>query len=383
MKKFFKLLFLLALPLSLASCNGGGDLGPTTYKIELNAQAISLEPTETFNLTAVAKDKEDKVLENKVFRFNSSNPTVASIENDGKITAFKAGVTTITCISDKQIASCLVNVSGSESPELAGLSFDPKDVKIKIGTSYTANLKTYPEGVSGIAYAWNSSNPEIATVADGIISAVALGSTVIYASYGNISAKLNVTVDEKGGDVFTISLNKTNAALFLHSELDLVATCSEKATVTWSSSNSGIASVDKDGHVVANSKGTAIITAEAMNQKATCEIIVSEGGDPSGDTNLFVYFYIDYNNVFDADPEKPDDYSFCYHHFEWYVSVPFGNDKKPADPTSAPDPAFPKFAGWSSHPIVDNIPEDLWDFEKDFVPDGTYVFTLYGIWVNE
>lgn len=381
MKKLFKLLFLLALPLSLAGCGKEAPVDniPTKY-IVLDKETINLEPTETYKLVPKALDKDLNELSNKVYLFNSSNPNVATINEEGLITALKAGTSTITCITDKQIASCLVVVSGSDTPDISGLSFDPNSVILKIGSSYTPNLKTYPEGITGINYAWNTSDEKVATASEGRIYAVGLGTASIYASYGSVSAKIDVTVDEKGGNVFTIALNKTSATLQVGGELDLVATCSEEATITWDSTDSGIASVDNKGHVTANSKGNTVISATANGQKATCQLTVGEGGDPSGDTNLEVYFYVDYNNVFE--PEDEFDTSYYYAKLDWYVGIPFGNANKPADPATAPDPAFPVFVGWSSHPIIDNIPEDLWDFENDFVPDGTYVFTLYGIWID-
>ena len=382
MKKFFKLLFLLALPLSLASCGENPETFIPTHSIELNAQVINLDPTQTFTLSPVAKDKDGNAIENKEFRFNSSNPNIATILPNGVITAVKGGTSTVTVIADKQIASILVKVSGGEEPisDITSLSFSPDTVILKKGTSYTPNIKVLPETGATPKLAWNSSDELVASAADGIVYANSVGSAVIYASYGTISAQLNVTVDENQSSVFTISLSKTNATLQVGGELKLDAICSEEATVTWDSTDSGIASVDKDGLVTANSKGSTVISATANGQKATCQIVVGGGDDPSGDTNLEVYFYIDYNNV--REPESDDDTSYYYAKLDWYVGIPFGSANKPADPSQAPDPAFPRFMGWSSHPIIDNIPEDLWDFDKDFVPDGTYVFTLYGIWLD-
>lgn len=376
MKKFFKLLFLLCLPLSMASCGANPEVAPSVYSIELNAQVINLEPTDTFTLEPKAKDKEGNTMENIEYKFNSSNSSVAKVEANGRITGLKAGSSTVTCIAGKQIASCLVKVSGGGGTEddIYGLSFSPDSVIIKLGASYTPNVVTYPEGVKGLDYLWYTSDEEVATVADGVVNAVGLGSAVIQVVYGAYNAKLNVTVDDKGGDVFTISLNATNKSLLVGSTFQLVATCSEQATVAWESENSGVASVDKDGLVSANGKGSTVISATANGVRASCTVTVTDGTDPGGDTNLEVYFYIDYNNA--------DDVENAYAKLDWYVSVPFGSKNKPADPATAPDPAFPKFAGWSSHPIIDNIPEDLWDFDKDVVPDGTYVFVLYGIWID-
>lgn len=380
MKKFFKLLFLLAMPLSLASC--GPEPAPTQYvaSIQLETTVINLDVDGTFQLAPKAYDKDGNVIENKEFTFFSSNKTVASVLPNGLITALKPGASTITCIADKQISSCLVKVEGEDIPDVTALAFSPDTVKVKFGLTYKPNLVVTPATASSLAIAWNSSDEKVATVADGVVTAVGLGEAKIYAAYGAISATLNLTVVESGGDVFSMTLDKEATSTKVGSTFDLNAICSEEATITWSSTDSGIASVEGDGkvaHVTANAKGKAIITASANGQEASCTVTVTDGSEPGGDYNLQVFFYIDYNNVNEEEPYAVRD---------WYVETAFGtfgDQGKPADPTQAPDPAFPKFVGWSSHPIIDNIPEDLWDFEKNVVPDGSYVFVLYGIWIND
>lgn len=380
MKKLFKLLFLLAMPLSLASCGQEPVPAPIVAKIDLDTPVINLDVNGTFQLEPVAYDLDGNVIKNKEFIFFSSNKTVASVLPNGLVTALKPGASTITCIADKQISRCLVKVAGEDIPDVTSLSFSPDTVKIKFGSNYKPNLIISPAEASASAVAWNSSDESVATVADGVIHAEGLGEAKIYAAYGTISATLNLTVVESGGDVFSITIDKEATSTKVGSTFDLNAICSEEATITWTSTDSGVASVEGDGkvgHVTALAKGKAMITAKANGQEASCMVTVTDGTEPGGDYNLQVFFYIDYNNVSEEEPYAVRD---------WYVETAFGtfgDQGKPEDPATAPDPAFPKFVGWSSHPIIDNIPEDLWDFEKNVVPDGSYVFVLYGIWIND
>ena len=96
----------------------------------------------------------------------------------------------------------------------------------------------------------------------------------------------------------------------------------------------------------------------------------SGGSSSSGSTQrdyADVYFYIDYNNVDQANPYLK-------------VQVKWGSKiTKPADPTTAPDPAYPTFLGWSERPVVDDT-KYLYDFETT-IKNKTYDFVLYGIWV--
>lgn len=76
-----------------------------------------------------------------------------------------------------------------------------------------------------------------------------------------------------------ISLDKTTASVGLNRTLQLTATLSPSGatgTVTWSSSNSGVASVNNNGLVTANALGSAVITATVGAYSASCTVTVTE-----------------------------------------------------------------------------------------------------------
>lgn len=85
---------------------------------------------------------------------------------------------------------------------------------------------------------------------------------------------------------------------------------------------------------------------------------------------MLVNFYSDYNHV---DESKP------YYTYRWYDTVPL--EEIPPTP-ECPTPGYPVFLGWSKKPIIDDK-ADLWNFETDAAPLGTYYLALYGIWVAE
>lgn len=370
MKRLFKILAIVLLPLSLTAC-GTKPVDPNSYvsKITLNTEVVNLDPEGSFTLTPKAFNMNGDELNEKTFTYYSSNPRVADVNPAGVITAYKGGQATISVLSDTMNTTCLVKVSGSGDEELISLSFSPSSVNIKVGGSYTPNLVPFPSTVSGIEYHYQSEDPTIADFENGKVIAKKLGETNIRATYGEIYADLHVKVSENGGDAFTITLNRSELSLLVDNEFQLVATCSEEATVTWTSENDSIANVSTTGLVTANGKGETHITATANGVSTSCTVLVSDG-EPGGE--LAVTFYIDYNNTDENNP---------YSTLTWNCNKPFGLNNKPADPKTAPDPAFPVFKGWSSHTIIDDL-KDLWDFEKDVVPDGMYNFTLYGIWMD-
>ncbi len=87
-----------------------------------------------------------------------------------------------------------------------------------------------------------------------------------------------------------ITLNKTSETLTVGGKTQLKATClpedtTESTTVTWKSSNTKVATIDKNGNVTAIGEGTANITASAGSCTATCKITVNIKA-PDGVTNL-------------------------------------------------------------------------------------------------
>lgn len=88
--------------------------------------------------------------------------------------------------------------------------------------------------------------------------------------------------DSKGVTVTTpvkpsIKLNRTSLTLTKGKTYTLKTTVTgTNKTVTWSSSNSSVASVDKNGKVTAKTKGTATITAKVDGVSASCKVTVNE-----------------------------------------------------------------------------------------------------------
>lgn len=127
---------------------------------------------------------------------------------------------------------------------------------------------------------WNSSNSSVAAVDEkGTVTAIAPGTATITAKSddGGKTATCSVTVTSKVYPVESIELDKITAEITEGETITLIATVkpdnATDKTVTWTSSNASVASVEK-GVVTAKKIGTAIITAKAGNKTASCSITV-------------------------------------------------------------------------------------------------------------
>ena len=83
----------------------------------------------------------------------------------------------------------------------------------------------------------------------------------------------------------TISISKTSASIKINETLQLTASSSTSSKITWTSSDTSIATVDNNGLVKGIKEGYAVITAKGSEKTATCTITVDQNGEWTDFTN--------------------------------------------------------------------------------------------------
>lgn len=215
---------------------------------------------------------------NKMVAWSSSDSKIASVDDSGTIRALSNGTVTITAtttdgsnLSDK----CIVSVTTLATD----ISLSKDNANLIVGQSLPVNATVYPLETSNKNITWQSNNSNCATVdSDGTVNAIATGTATITATTTdgtNLSASCVVIVTNP---VISLTLDKTSAELMVGQQIEITASCipsnADNTTITWSSSNTDIASVDK-GVVIAKKLGTAVITASSANGiEAKCIINV-------------------------------------------------------------------------------------------------------------
>ncbi len=170
---------------------------------------------------------------------------------------------------------------------------------LTVGNTETLTATVEPANATNKAVTWSSDNSGVATVSNGVVTAVTPGTATITVTTedGNKTASCTVTVTVP---VTGVTLSQTQASLYYNrtpSTLTLTATVTpDNATnkdVTWTSSNPSAATVNQNGVVTAVAPGTAVITATAADgngANATCTVTVSRyssgGGSSSSSTSL-------------------------------------------------------------------------------------------------
>ena len=170
------------------------------------------------------------------------------------------------------------------------VSLNKTKVTLQKGKSTTLKASLNPSTASDKKVTWTSSNTKVATVdKNGKVTAKGAGTAAITVKTndGKKTGKCTVTVP-----VTSVKLSKTSLTLNKGKTSALTAAVSpsnaSNKKVTWSSSNTKVAAVDKNGKVTAKGLGTATITAKTADggKTATCKVTVKDSKDPAACTTF-------------------------------------------------------------------------------------------------
>ena len=232
----------------------------STYKIG------SFYVGETRTITAETSPADRKV------NWVSSNPKVAKVNENGVVTAVSGGTAVITASFESFSESCEVTVI---QPSI-GLT--KGSISLFVGDGATLSATVTP---SGTAVTWTSDNNGVAKVSGGRVTAVGDGQTTIRAKMTiagiTYEAACSVMVNQP-----SVALSRGSVSLMPGDSVSLTASTNPGGVaVTWSSSNSGVATVN-NGKVTAVANGTANIVATisygGKTYKSGCTVTVA---DPS------------------------------------------------------------------------------------------------------
>lgn len=252
--------------------------------ISLNINVCDMEAGETITLVATVSPEDAT---DKTVSWSSSNTSVAKVASNGVVTAVSEGTCTITATAGSKSATCRVTVTGVP---VTSVTLSETQWNTTVGSTLTLVATVLPYNATDKTVTWSTTDASVATVStSGVVNAVGLGSCTIQATAGGKSATCAVTVVEATIPVSSITLNTTSLSLTVGDTQSLTATVlpenATDKTVTWSSNDTGVATVSTSGLVTAVSAGTATITASAGGKSATCSVTVTSGGGGGSTVN--------------------------------------------------------------------------------------------------
>ena len=116
---------------------------------------------------------------NKSVTWTSSDSSVASVV-DGKVTAIKAGKATITVKTDDggKTATCEITVNAKVYP-VTSVSLDKSSATLTEGDEITLIATVNPDNATNKNVTWTSSDPSVASVSNGKVTALKAGKATI------------------------------------------------------------------------------------------------------------------------------------------------------------------------------------------------------------
>ncbi len=220
--------------------------------------------------------------------WSSSDNTVVSVAA-GIIKGIKPGSVTITAKSNNgKEASVKIIVketnnkdNGNNNHEVTSVMLSKKETTIKVDGEETVYATVVPSDTPNKEVKWKSSNEKVATVSNGKIKGIAVGTATITATSNNgKTASIIVHVESKPIAVNSVTLNKTSTSIVLGSTETLTATVSPSTVtnkeVKWISSNEKIATVS-EGKITPKRSGIVTITAKTVDggKTASCEVTIT------------------------------------------------------------------------------------------------------------
>lgn len=266
---------------------GGKAIG-SVYNVELAQGFVFME----------ALYKPSNATE-KNFKWDSSDKTIATVDNTGKVTLLKEGRTFITVKSSNCTGQVTLNVITKpiEVKPLTTIKTDTTEINMVKGDTRKINLTLEPKDATDTNVTWTSLDEKVAKVdATGKVTASGVGSTSII-----IEAALANSAGNKAKTTVKVNVREKLQSIAFESkttyinvggtkQIEIIYRPAENINkeVTFSSSDTSIFTVDKKGVIKGVAVGQAILTCKSAEPVdiQTCTVVVTASEVPAKDFSI-------------------------------------------------------------------------------------------------
>lgn len=294
--------------LTMPSCGGNKENNepePVKENVEFTQTTVSIpidgNGTVSLKVTPIDKlaDVEVNVADEDVIDLDKSSVS------EGYVFTMKAkslGSTTIVAVLGSSIAKCAVSV---DPIAVTGISLDKTSIQLVVGATETLSAKVTPDNATSPSISWDSSDKEVATVDNGVVTAVSAGKATITAASSSFTAECVVEV--KTIEAESLTLDVTSKELTETESFIVNATILPEGTsyknVEWTVDNSDVLRLEpfdasEDDNIVSVrvtslKAGDAKVTASINSIKAVCSFSVKAKEPPVEPAKIGDYFYSD------------------------------------------------------------------------------------------
>lgn len=253
-------------------------------KVTVDKSSIELVERKEISIKGYAMDDQDQYIPGQTFKYESQNPEIVTVNEQGIVKGVKDGETTITVSCNGKSTTVQVKVTGRKASSIA---VDKEILSTAVGGKVTINAQLYDqfgEKLSNPQFTWESNNTEVASVDNGIITGLKAGTATITVSQEGINTEIQVTVLESTesisrvviepgylelyeGDIYTVSVNAYDANNHEVFGFD----------PKWEIKDKEFASIDEHGYITGLKAGRTTLTATfGDNVKESINIVVKK-----------------------------------------------------------------------------------------------------------
>lgn len=240
--------------------------------ISLAPSSATIAPGATTQLTATILPSNAT---NKILSWTSSNPNIATVDSSGLVSGVATGTVNITATStdgSNRTATSLITVFVAAT----SISLDRTTATMHPGDTLTLTATVLPSNATNKTVTWSSNSSRATVSASGVITAVSLGSAVITARCGSLTATCVVSITV---GVVSVSVSPSSITIPVGSTRSIIATIlpsnAANKMVTWSSVNPFVATVSNTGLITAVGSGSTSITVQTVDMARTATVTVS------------------------------------------------------------------------------------------------------------
>ena len=203
----------------------------TNYGFDLKVEAEKITVTTAEEITPpiiakgktiqlIAKNGSEDITNNKeiTFRVTEGSTHISVDENNGLVTGLSQGSGVVTVYKDGTATTATITIKVNNLNKATAISLDKSSLALNCKDVAQLTAKTTPEGTSDTVI-WTSSNEDVATVEEGLVTAVGEGTAVITASVGRddevspATCKVTVTKSQEQADAAQAALDAAEKAI--------------------------------------------------------------------------------------------------------------------------------------------------------------------------
>ena len=263
MKKFLSFLILLFALFMLIGCGDSNEaVKPTSITVSATKTTVAIGNYIDLKATVMPKEASQKV------KWSSSDETVATVSDKGRVTGKAVGTADITATSEEdknvtgKVTITVIENSGEDIPTVVvtAITLDFTE-EVFVDFDFKVTATTEPAGENG-QIVWSSSDETVATVSKGVIHGVSAGTCDIIAKAGEVEQKLTIEVKARPNLESFIITNLHDIDTNGVDQLGVETTPKyAKVEINWSVDDPTIATIDDAGLVKPVKEGEVTVTA--------------------------------------------------------------------------------------------------------------------------